>query len=194
MGHTERKQREKENLKKNLMKAALDIATIDGWEAVTIRRIADAVEYTTSVVYANFKSKDALLFEIIEQGFQQLYNITMKALNENDDPKSQLIAISLANWDLAMANKELYQLMFNFKKPSGSTAFKGMNIIESVFEKLTGQPNNKVKKLIINWICLRRGCINLLLEFREHDEDIDPRELFIEFMERFITSITPDNI
>lgn len=191
MSHIERKQREKDNLRKSLLKAALDIAIAEGWEAVTIRRIADAVEYTTSIVYGHFENKDALLTEIVEMGFKQLYEFSIKVVNENEDPKKQLLAISLANWDFAMANKELYSLMFNYKKPTGNTSILGMELVESVFKRLTGKSNEEIQKLVLNWICLRRGCINLLLEFREHEENINPRELFIEFMERFIISITP---
>jgi Transcriptional regulator len=192
MSHIERKQREKDNLKKSLLKAALDIAIAEGWEAVTIRRIADAVEYTTSVVYGHFENKDALLMEIAEMGFKQLYECSIKVVNENEDPKKQLLAISLANWDFAMANKELYSLMFNYKKPTGTASIIGMELVESVFERLTGKRNEEMQKLFLNWKCLRRGCISLSMEFKEHDENINPRELFIEFMERFIVSIASD--
>jgi AcrR family transcriptional regulator len=191
MGHIERKQREKENIKKSIINAALNLAIKEGWQSVTIRRIAESIEYTTSIVYGHFESKEALLLEIMDQGFHQLYALSDQALKEEMEPKNQLFTISLLHWDFALANKELYNLMFNINRPSGNMAFQGMNLIEEVFAKLTGETIEKIKSLILNWICLRRGCINLLLEFKEHDEYLNPRELYIEFIERFITSITP---
>jgi AcrR family transcriptional regulator len=191
MGHIERKKREKENIKKSILDAALNIAIKEGWQAVTIRRIAEAIEYTTSIVYGHFESKDALLLEIMNQGFTQLYALSEKALKEEVYPKNQLLTISELHWDFALANKELYNLMFNVNRPSGNMAFQGMNLIQDVFQNLTGESNEKIRSLILNWICLRHGCINLLLEFKEHHENINPRELYIEFIERFITSITP---
>lgn len=191
MGHIERKQREKENTRNNILKAALDIAIAEGWQAVTIRRISEAIEYTTSIVYSHFESKDALLLEIRNQGFSQLYTLGVNALTEENDPKKQLLTISLVNWDFAFANKELYQLMFNINRPSGDMAFKGMNLIENVFAKLTSKNIEEIKSLILNWICLRMGCINMLLDVHSRDENIDHRKLYIEFIERFIYSITP---
>jgi len=189
MGHIERKMRDKENTRNNILKAALDIAISEGWQAVTIRRISEAVEYTTSIVYSNFESKDALLLEIMKGGFDQLYDLSERALKAESDPKKQLLILSLVNWDFAMANKELYQLMFNVKRPSGDVALKGLELIENIFARLTGKEGKELQKFFINWICLRRGCINLIMEFKDGHEDINPRELYIEFMERFISSI-----
>jgi AcrR family transcriptional regulator len=191
MGHIERKQREKENTRNAIMKAALEIAIAEGWQAVTIRKISEAVEYTTSIVYGHFESKEALLLEIRDSGYRQMYEISEKALKAETDPKKQLLTLSLVNWDFACANKELYHLMFNLNRPSGDLAFKGMDLIENIFTKLTGKNREEIKSLFLNWICLRRGCINLLIDFRKPDSDIDPRNLYIEFMERFISSITP---
>ena len=190
MGHIERKKRDRENTKNSILKAALDIAIAEGWQAVTIRRISEAIEYTTSVVYGHFESKDALLLEIMDQGFRQLYALSEKALKTENVPRKQLLTISLVNWDFAFANKELYQLMFNRKRPSGDMAFKGMDLIENIFKKLTGKNNDEIKPLFLNWICLRRGCINLLMDFKKRDESINPRDLYIEFIERFISSIS----
>jgi hypothetical protein len=127
----------------------------------------------------------------MKNGFIQLYALAEKALKTENDPKKQLLTISLVHWDFAFANKELYQLMFNERKPSGDVAFKGMELIEDIFAKLTGKKGKELQSFFLNWICLRRGCINLLLEFKEHNEDINPRMLYIEFIERFIYSITP---
>jgi AcrR family transcriptional regulator len=190
MGHLERKNREKENIRTGILKAALDIAIAEGWQAVTIRRISESIEYTTSIVYSHFESKEALLLEITNQGFDKLLKLSEKVLKKENDPKRQLMTVSLANWDFATANKELYHLMFNINRPSGANAFKGMAIIETIFSKLSGNNDETARHLFLNWICLRRGCINLLLDFKKRDENINPRELYIEFIDRFISSIT----
>jgi AcrR family transcriptional regulator len=52
----------------------------EGWQAVTIRRISEAIEYTTSFVYSHFENKDALLNEIMTNGFNQMYALSEKAL------------------------------------------------------------------------------------------------------------------
>ena len=192
MGHIERKQRERENTKNSILKAALDIAIAEGWTAVTIRRISEKIEYTTSIVYSHFENKEALLLEIVDQGFEKLYKYIMKSLKNEDDPKKQIMIVSLANWDFAMTNRELYNLMFNLNRPSGDNATKGMQIIEDIFFQYTGKSRDEVEHIVLNWICLRRGCLNLLIDFSMQDKETDSRQLYIEFMSRFIYSITPN--
>ena len=193
MGHVERKLREKENTKNKLLKAALDIAITEGWQAVTMHRISDAIEYTTSIIYEHFENKDALLREISNLGFRMLYKQFEKVLVDELEPKKQLIKLSLINWDFAYKNKELYQLMFSLERPpSNENASRGMALIKSVFAKLTGKSENEIFDLVLNWICLRQGSINHMMFFPDSDNDINisPRELYIKFIDRFISSIS----
>jgi AcrR family transcriptional regulator len=112
MGHQERKLREKENVKKSILNAALKIAKKDGWESVTIRKIAEAVEYTTSIVYEHFENKDDLLNEITEQGFAKLNEEFENLFNKQGKPSEILLQLSIAHWDYVQKNKALYKLMF----------------------------------------------------------------------------------
>ncbi len=56
MGHIERKKREQQITRNSILKAALDIANAEGWQAVTIRKISESIEYTTSIVYSHFEN------------------------------------------------------------------------------------------------------------------------------------------
>jgi len=191
MSHIERKIRDKENTKNSILKAALDIANSEGWQAVTIRRISEKIEYTTSIVYEHFESKEALLREITNSGFRTLYQQFEKTFSKKSDPKKQLIQLSLINWDFAINNKELYHLMFSLERPSNENVTRGMTLIKDVFAKLTGKKKDEVDTLILNWVCLRQGAINLMLDFKDDELDVkNPRELYIEFIERFISSIS----
>lgn len=188
MGHIERKKRDKENVKQSILDAAIKIAIAEGWHAVTIRKIAEAIEYTTSIVYEHFDSKKALLREITNSCFNTLHQKFEKLLTEEMDPRNQLLQLSLIDWDFAQENKKLYQLMFALEKPSSENANQDMSLIKDVFAKLTGKKKEDVDNYILNWICLRQGAINLILIFAG-DTKVNPRELYIEFIERFISSI-----
>jgi len=192
MGHIERKQREKENIRKSILQAALDIAVAEGWQGVTIRKIANAVEYTTSIVYGHFESKEALLQEISDNGFTTLYNRFIRALGKELNPRKQLMALSLANWDFAVENSELYQLMFDFGKPAGKVANKTQPLVKDIFVRLVGKSEADISSLMLNWICLRQGAIAQLMNFTEQEEMTkeDARKLYAEFIRRFISSIT----
>lgn len=191
--HIKRKKIAQETLRHQLLDAALRIANEQSWEAVTIRRIAESVAYTTTIVYSHFDSKEALLQALSDRGFTQLYELFDAAGSKTTDPSEQLLSLSLANWGFAVANPTLYQLMFTLKPPSPQTVSQPMIELKTVFRNLTGQADHELDNLILNWICLRQGCINTLLGFtrgmsQRLSEEV-AKDLYIKFIHRFIESI-----
>lgn len=78
MGINERKERERRELKSKIMSATAEILIKEGYEKTTIRKVASAIEYSPRTVYLYFRDKDALLMEIIEEGFAE----TLKKKNQ----------------------------------------------------------------------------------------------------------------
>ena len=58
MGIRERRERAKQDMKQNILGAAREIAAQEGWQAVTIRKVAELVEYSPPTLYEYFDSKD----------------------------------------------------------------------------------------------------------------------------------------
>ena len=112
MGLHERRQREKESIRANILQAAFTLAKTDGWASLSIRKIADAIEYSAPVVYDHFENKEAILYEISINGFHCLQIELLKAQKKHESPEDQLTAIVDAYWNFAFKNKEYYQLMF----------------------------------------------------------------------------------
>lgn len=112
MGLHERRQREKESIRANILQAAFGLAKTEGWASLSMRKIADAIEYSAPVVYDYFENKEAILFEISLNGFDLLNKELIKAKKKYDTPEEQLAAIVDAYWKFAFKNKEYYQLMF----------------------------------------------------------------------------------
>jgi AcrR family transcriptional regulator len=69
MGISSRKEREKKELRAKIIDATAKILIDQGYEKTTIRKVAEAIEYSPRTVYLYFKDKDSLLMEIIEEGF-----------------------------------------------------------------------------------------------------------------------------
>ena len=117
MGITERRQRQKEEVKAKILSTAWQMVKDDGWEAVSIRKIADAIEYSVPVIYDHFENKEAILWEFAKEGFRMLSKKIQQAKEKSDDPQEQLKAIAGAYWNFAFRNKEHYQLMFGMGMP-----------------------------------------------------------------------------
>jgi AcrR family transcriptional regulator len=112
MGIIERKQRLRTYLRIKILNAALSLAKKEGWQALSMRRMAESIEYTTPVLYEYFDSKDGLLKELTKLGFVRLVKIIAKVEKEQTTPEQKLESMWMAYWEFAMADKELYQLMF----------------------------------------------------------------------------------
>ncbi|RZK81018.1 MAG: TetR/AcrR family transcriptional regulator, partial [Pedobacter sp.] len=63
MGIAERKIRQKEEFKASILEAAWLQVLTDGWQSLSIRKIADAIEYSVPVIYSHFENKEAILLE-----------------------------------------------------------------------------------------------------------------------------------
>lgn len=117
MGITERRLKQKEELRSRILATAWQMVKEDGWQLLSIRKIADAIEYSVSVIYEHFENKEAILQEFGKEGFELLAKKVHQAKAKFEDPAEQLKAIALAYWNFASKNKEYYQLMFGLGMP-----------------------------------------------------------------------------
>ena len=194
MGHVERKQREKENVKKSILAAAVKIAVADGWHSVTIRKIAEAIEYTPPIVYEHFENKEDLIRELVISGFRAVIQQYEKVQSKDLDPESKLIEFSLVHWDFAETNKELYRLMFSLERSEpDEEAMKGLLLIKETVKKISGKNDDESMPIILNWICLLIGTISVMMQFENNikcfEMNLKPRELFISFIKSFVAGI-----
>ena len=117
MGIAERKQRQKGEVKASILQAAWQLVEKEGWQALSIRKIADAIEYSAPVIYDHFANKEAIMLEFTKRGFQQLNEQLIKAKEKFANPEQQIEAIAYAYWKFAFTHKEYYQLMYGLGMP-----------------------------------------------------------------------------
>src|SRR6202000_1158661 len=112
MASKDRILRLKEETRINILDASLQIVKEEGWQALSMRKIADVIEYTAPIIYEYFSNKDAILVELTRKGFLILAKDLEEAKSKHRLPGKQLEAMWFAYWNFAFANKELYQVMF----------------------------------------------------------------------------------
>lgn len=118
MGIAERKIRQKEEFRASILEAAWLQVLTDGWQSLSIRKIADAIEYSIPVIYNHFENKEAILLEFTKEGFQKLADALVEVKSRSTEPSEQLEAMAHAYWDFAFEHKEYYQLMFGLGIPA----------------------------------------------------------------------------
>ncbi|MDN5288839.1 MAG: transcriptional regulator BetI [Mucilaginibacter sp.] len=112
MASKDRIQRLKDETRVNILDASLHIVKEEGWQALSMRKIADVIEYTAPIIYEYFANKEAILLELTRRGYLILSRNLQEAKAQHHLPAKQLEAMWLAYWNFAFDNKELYQLMF----------------------------------------------------------------------------------
>lgn len=147
MASADRKQRIKDDTRKSILEAAMRIGREEGWQALSMRKIADIIEYTPPVIYEYFANKEALMQELTKMGYCMLAKDMRVARDKQELPEKQLEDMWLTYWNFAFAEKELYQLMFGIEvnccvwDKSLPEAEVPANMIWDVIRKLTGLEN-----------------------------------------------------
>jgi AcrR family transcriptional regulator len=111
MGTSERRERDRQEMRRMILETAKKLFLKDGFENVSIRRIAEKIEYSPATVYLYFKDKDEILYALHTEGFEMLYAEQRKTLVIKD-PWQRLRACGETYLKFAMENQEYYDLMF----------------------------------------------------------------------------------
>ena len=138
MGITERKIRQKEEVRASIIKASWQLVTEEGWQALSIRKIAEAIEYSVPVIYDHFANKEAILLELTKQGFQILNKELLKAKKRSPEPEKQIEAMAYSYWEFAFEHKPYYQVMYGLGMPTCETVNQIAEL--STFTELVLEP------------------------------------------------------
>ncbi|MYM26280.1 TetR family transcriptional regulator [Duganella sp. FT135W] len=111
MGVQERREREKSVVRAAILDAARRISERDGWAKLTIRGIAADIEYSPALIYGYFESKEAVLVELMGQGFGALHELLQQARAGDAEPSVTVEKVGMAYWKFAFDNPVPYQLM-----------------------------------------------------------------------------------
>ena len=111
MGIAERKAREKDELRRKILEAAMQLFVEKGFEATTIRQIAKKIEYSPGTIYLHFKSKDEIFFAIHEEAFDLLAERLTPQM-EIKHPIERLQALGREYLNFAFEYPDYYDLMF----------------------------------------------------------------------------------
>lgn len=114
-----RKERQKEELKAKILQAARELFMQKGFEDTSIRNIAEKIEYSPTTIYLYFKDKDDIFHELHKEGFT-LLNQYFRPLSHVANPFERLKAINKAYINFALENGEFYDLMFIIRSPINS--------------------------------------------------------------------------
>lgn len=128
MGPTNRREREKEKLKREILDAARHLFARDGYDSVTMRAIADRIEYSPRTIYLHFKDKEDLIRELCRNDYSE-FGQRFAKLASIADPVQRLKALGLTYAEFGEDFPNHYRLMFMSDSPDyeghGEEEWKG---------------------------------------------------------------------
>jgi len=125
LGPRERREREREEIRTRILDAARELFANEGVESVTMRRIADRIEYSPTAIYFHFRDKESLLAELCDYDFRAFAHQFI-AISQIPDPVERLRAAGQAYVSFGLNNPSHYRLMFMTPKTTeANTLVKG---------------------------------------------------------------------
>ncbi|MEZ0229203.1 MAG: TetR/AcrR family transcriptional regulator [Planctomycetota bacterium] len=116
MGPSERREREKQEVRRKILDAARELFAKHGYDAVTMRKIAEKIEYSPTAIYLHFKDIEELIQELCENDFYT-FSLRFAQANTIEDPEARLRAAAQAYVDFALEHPNQYRLMFMTPHP-----------------------------------------------------------------------------
>lgn len=116
MGIQQRKEREREDLRRRVIAAATELFQEESYAAVSMRKIAKKVEYSVGTLYLYYRDKDELFLAVQEEAFRTAFT-QIQQLPEHEDPLARLRAMGENYVRFGIANPGLYRLMFMMERP-----------------------------------------------------------------------------
>ncbi len=125
MTSEQRRERQRIETREKILAAARELFLREGFEAVSMRKIAHAIEYTPAAIYTHFADKTQLMMALGESDFRLLRE-AMRGLDELADPVERLLAGGRAYVRFAFDHPHHYKLMFMTKWPHIEPAASGI--------------------------------------------------------------------
>ena len=146
MGIAERKTRQKQELRERILDAARRIVVREGFGALSMRKIADAIEYSPATLYLHFDSRDAIARALCAEGYAQLL-ASFEPLIAIADPAERMKAMGRAYVSFGLAHPETYRLIF-MEDPS----YTGAALVGSEGAKAGDEADETAFRLMIESI------------------------------------------
>jgi AcrR family transcriptional regulator len=111
MGTKERQDRERQAVTDSILDAARELFLAEGYPSVSIRKIAERIEYSPAAIYSYYPSKDDIFLALAKEGFHRL-DAKVKAAMVTGDPLENVRACWWAFYEFSKEQPEYFLLMF----------------------------------------------------------------------------------
>lgn len=191
MASSDRRARHKEHIRQEILVAAGELFAQEGYESVSVRRIAEKVDYSPAAIYLYFQDKADLLNQLCEETFAQLIDHIQMHKRRQTDPLDGLMLGTRAYIDFGLSHPAQYIVTFisppkhsqdapdiPFEGSMGQRCFQGLEEAIQACVDAGVAPLINVKTTACTWWAAIHGLTSLLIAherfpWAEREEMID---------------------
>ncbi len=137
MGTKERRAREKEQLRQQILVAARELFVNEGYENISMRKIANKIEYSPTTIYLYFRDKADLLDSVCQETLLNLLNTLEQLKRDESDPVEALRKSGRTYVEFGLKYPQDYKLTF---------------VIRPQFQKGLGLEEGSVGEKVFNYL------------------------------------------
>ncbi len=198
MGLSERKIRQQLEVKNQIIASSREIVQAEGWAALSIRKIAEAIEYSVPVVYKHFESKEAITSYFVAEGFAALKHEIESCVIQGDSIENRVQQVAKGYWLFASKNPQDYELMFGVGLPTCEMhqqvpSIKELStyLLEIINELIASSKNENISSCIKyrSFWSILHGVVAIELLSLNRWDNVCPSEVLEDTVNAFIQSI-----
>ena len=99
-----------------IIQAAIELLREVGYDAISMRKIANRIEYSVGTLYIQYKDKDELFFDVQQAAFEEGFAY-IKRIPAESAPMDRLMTLGQRYVQFGLENPDLYRLMFIMEEP-----------------------------------------------------------------------------
>lgn len=117
MANAGQKLQERVEREHRIVATARAVAEREGWNAVTVRRLAEEIQYSQPVLYSHFENRDAIVAAVAVEGFKEITADLRAAASGSFGRRDAIEKVAEAYLAFALSRPALYEAMFSI--PTG---------------------------------------------------------------------------
>lgn len=171
----QRRERERDATRAAILAAARDLGRTEGWDAVTMRALADRLEYSANFAYRYFTGRDDILLGVVRTGFAELRDAMLDAVSAEPGPSgrarrrepAECAAVrraAHAYLEFAVTQPDLYQLMYGVggaRVPATDAWSEGQAIGDVLIDQLNAAGDRESERHVLQLWATIHGLVTL---------------------------------
>lgn len=183
-----------QDIRQVILDTTRDLLIKDGYNSLSMRKIARTAGCGLGTIYIYFENKDILIHDLIDEGFERMYSFLFDQVEHKETPRSRLETFIGTYITFGLENPEFYEIMYllhpermqRYPRDKYRKARRSLELLEDVIREVrsenNGSGNNQLQSYAV-WSALH-GAVTIILAERL-DRSIGQHE----FIESVIQSI-----